>query len=167
MIQETTKALDVVQKMLTAFGKGDMEALKQTLSENTIWVYHGTDGIPYNGTYQGKDGAVKFITNIMSNVDVLDFQIAKFVADQNTVVVLGSEKQKILHRAGIACGAGRQRQLSCDGNANQLGLTGSIRLSSEDKLCVLAMAIPVSINSADSLQSAGQVFYSLSRSSVS
>lgn len=95
MIQETTKALNVVQKMLTAFGKGDMEALKQTLSENTIWVYHGTDGIPYNGTYQGKDGAVKFITNIMSNVDVLDFQIAKFVADQNTVVVLGSEKQKI------------------------------------------------------------------------
>lgn len=95
MIQETTKALDVVQKMLTAFGKGDMEALKQTLSENTIWVYHGTDGIPYNGTYQGKDGAVKFIINIMSNVDVLEFQIAKFVADQNTVVVLGSEKQKI------------------------------------------------------------------------
>ena len=43
MVQETTKALNVVQEMLTAFGKGDMEALKQTLSDNTIWVYHGTD----------------------------------------------------------------------------------------------------------------------------
>lgn len=95
MAQETTKALEVVQEMLTAFGKGDMEALKQTLSDDTVWEYHGTDGIPYNGTYQGKEGAVKFITNIISNVDVLDFQIVKFVADQNTVVVLGGEKQKI------------------------------------------------------------------------
>jgi ketosteroid isomerase-like protein len=95
MIQETTKALNVVQEMLTAFGKGDMEALKKTLSDDTTWVYHGTDGIPYNGTYQGKEGAVKFIMNIMTNVDVLDFQVTKIVADQNTVIVLGSEKQKI------------------------------------------------------------------------
>ena len=95
MIQETTKAQNVVQEMLTAFGKGDMEALKRTLSDDTIWVYHGTEGIPYNGTYRGKEGAVKFITNIVSNVDVLDFQVTKIVADQNTVIVLGSEKQKI------------------------------------------------------------------------
>jgi len=95
MSQETTKALNVVQEMLTAFGKGDMEALKKTLSDDTTWVYHGVDGIPYNGTYQGKEGAVKFIMNIMANVDVLDFQVSKIVADQNTVIVLGSEKQKI------------------------------------------------------------------------
>ena len=95
MSQETTKALNVVQEMLTAFGKGDMEALQKTLSDDTIWIYHGTDGIPYNGTYKGKEGAVKFITNIVSNVDVLDFQVTKIVADQNTVIVLGSEKQKI------------------------------------------------------------------------
>ncbi len=95
MIQETTKAQNVVQEMLTAFGKGDMEALKKTLSDDTIWVYHGTEGIPYNGTYRGKEGAVKFTMNIMTNVDVLDFQVTKIVADQNTVIVLGSEKQKI------------------------------------------------------------------------
>lgn len=95
MSQETTKALNVVQEMLTAFGKGDMEALKKTLSDDTTWVYHGVDGIPYNGTYQGKEGAVKFIMNIMANVDVLDFQVSKIVADQSTVIVLGSEKQKI------------------------------------------------------------------------
>ena len=95
MTQETTKALTVVQEMLAAFGKGDFEALKKTLSEDTVWVYHGVDGIPYNGTYNGKDGAVRFITNIVSHVDVLDFQVFKMIADQNTVIVLGSEKQKI------------------------------------------------------------------------
>lgn len=101
MSQETTKALNVVQEMLTAFGKGDMEALKRTLSDDTTWVYHGVNGIPYNGTYQGKEGAVKFIMNIMANVDVLDFQVTKIVADQNTVIVLGSEKQKIKRNSEV------------------------------------------------------------------
>jgi hypothetical protein len=101
MSQETTKALNVVQEMLTAFGKGDMEALKKTLSDDTTWVYHGVNGIPYNGTYQGKDGAVKFIMNIMANVDVLDFQVTKIVAEQNTVIVLGSEKQKIKRNSQV------------------------------------------------------------------
>lgn len=95
MAQETQQALSVVQKMLTAFGKGDMETLKQTVSDDTVWVYHGVDGIPYNGTYKGKDGAVRFISDIVSNVDVLDFQVIRIIADQNTVVVLGNEKQKI------------------------------------------------------------------------
>lgn len=95
MAQETKQALNVVQEMLAAFGKGDLETLKQTLSEDTVWVYYGVDGIPYNGTYEGKDGVIRFITNIISNVDILDFQVSKIVADQNTVIVLGSEKQRI------------------------------------------------------------------------
>ena len=41
MIQETTKALNVVQEMLTAFGKGDMDALQKTLSDDTIWISSG------------------------------------------------------------------------------------------------------------------------------
>ena len=95
MAQDTQQALQVVQKMLAAFGKGDLETLKQTLSEDTVWVYYGVDGIPYNGIYEGKDGVVRFITNITGNVDILDFQVSKIVADGNTVIVLGSEKQKI------------------------------------------------------------------------
>ena len=95
MKQETQKSVEAVQAMLAAFGKGDMEALKYSLSENTVWVYHGVEGIPYNGTYNGKDGAVQFIGNIISNVDILDFQVANILANGNTVVVLGSEKQRI------------------------------------------------------------------------
>ena len=95
MKQETQKSVEAVQAMLAAFGKGDMKTLKHSLSENTVWVYHGVEGIPYNGTYNGKDGAVQFIGNIISNVDILDFQVANILANGNTVVVLGSEKQKI------------------------------------------------------------------------
>lgn len=51
--------------------------------------------MPYTGTYNGKEGAVKFITNIVSNVQVLDFKINKIVSDNDTVVVIGYEKQKV------------------------------------------------------------------------
>lgn len=39
--------------------------------------------------------------NIMANVDVLDFQVTKIVAEQNTVIVLGSEKQKIKRNSEV------------------------------------------------------------------
>ncbi len=39
--------------------------------------------------------------NIMANVDVFDFQVTKIVAEQNTVIVLGSEKQKIKRNSEV------------------------------------------------------------------
>lgn len=93
--QTDSPEIQTVSKMLQAFGKGDMEALKNTLSENTVWHYNGSDAIPYSGTFKGKDGAVKFISAIMGSVDILDFKVNQLLANGKTVVVLGSEKQKI------------------------------------------------------------------------
>lgn len=81
--------------MFEAFGKGDMETLKTTVSEDSVWNYEGPKEIPYTGSYQGKEGAVQFIQNIFGNVEVLDFGVDKMVAEDDTVVVLGHEKQKI------------------------------------------------------------------------
>jgi uncharacterized protein len=86
---------EVVNKMLQAFGTGNMDALKQTLSDTTVWNYNGSTSIPYSGTYKGKDEVVKFIGNIVSNVDILDFKVEQIIANGKTVVVLGFEKQKI------------------------------------------------------------------------
>lgn len=86
---------EVVNKMLQAFGAGNMDALKLTLSDTTIWNYNGSALIPYSGTYKGKDEVVKFIGNIVSNVDILDFKVEQIIANGKTVVVLGFEKQKI------------------------------------------------------------------------
>lgn len=36
----------VIDKMLDAFATGDVEALVETVSEDTPWVYHGTQVIP-------------------------------------------------------------------------------------------------------------------------
>ncbi len=90
-----SQEVEVVNKMLQAFGTGNMEALKLTLSDSTVWNYNGSTLIPYSGTYKGKDEVVKFIGNIVSNVDILDFKVEQIIATGKTVVVLGSEKQKV------------------------------------------------------------------------
>lgn len=90
-----SKEIEVVNKMLQAFGTGNMEALKITLSDSTEWNYNGSDLIPYSGTYKGKNEVVKFIGNIVSNVEILDFKVEQILNNGKTVVVLGSEKQKI------------------------------------------------------------------------
>ncbi|AMA49701.1 MULTISPECIES: nuclear transport factor 2 family protein [Flavobacterium] len=96
-----SKEVEVVNKMLQAFGAGNMEALKLTLSDSTVWNYNGSNLIPYSGTYKGKNEVVKFIGNIVSNVEILDFKVEQILNNGNTVVVLGSEKQKIKQNGKI------------------------------------------------------------------
>jgi ketosteroid isomerase-like protein len=90
-----SKEVEVVNKMFQAFGTGNMDALKTTLTDSTVWVYNGSETIPYSGTYKGKEAVVKFIGNIVSNVEILDFKVDQIIPNGKTVVVLGSEKQKI------------------------------------------------------------------------
>jgi uncharacterized protein len=87
--------LQTVETMFQAFGTGNLEALQETLSNNTVWIYHGPKDIPYAGEYRGKDEAAQFIVNIGSNVDIQGFQAEKFITEGNTGVVLGNKQQKI------------------------------------------------------------------------
>ncbi len=87
---------EIVQTMYGAYGDGNMEALKATLSNDIVWIYHGTSEIKHAKTYQGKAGVMQFFADVSEHIEYLDFQPRQFIAQENIVVVLGSEKQKIL-----------------------------------------------------------------------
>src|SRR5690554_4246321 len=84
----------VVDKMFAAFGSGDIEKIVETVSEDTIWVYHGTQVIP-KATYKKKERARTFFSNILNFTEILHFEPKQFIVEDNTVVVLGYEKQKV------------------------------------------------------------------------
>lgn len=65
MEKEKSLEIEVVKRMLQAFGSGNMEEFKKALSEDTVWNYNGTDNIPYSGTYKGKEEAVSIISSRM------------------------------------------------------------------------------------------------------
>ena len=87
-------AKEVVNKMFTAFGQGDVEKFVETVSGDTVWIYHGTQVIP-KGVFEGKEGARKFITNILSQTEIIRFEPQQFICDGQMVVVLGQEHQRV------------------------------------------------------------------------
>ncbi|MCZ7666910.1 MAG: nuclear transport factor 2 family protein [Chloroflexi bacterium] len=52
-------AKTVVEKMFAAFGSGDVEKFVATVSDDTVWVYHGTQIIP-SGVFEKRKASGLF-----------------------------------------------------------------------------------------------------------
>lgn len=90
----TNSARTVVDRMFTAFANGDVEKFIETVSEDTVWIYHGTQIIP-KGTFEGKEGVRKFFNNILNNTEIINFEPQQFICEGNMVAVLGQEHQRV------------------------------------------------------------------------
>lgn len=84
----------VVDTMLNAFAAGDVDAIVDTVSDDTLWIYHGTQVIP-KGEFKGKEGVRKFFTRILRGTEVLEFEAERFIIQDNVVVILGHEHQRV------------------------------------------------------------------------
>lgn len=87
-------AKTVVEKMFTAFDSGDIEKFVETVSDDTIWIYHGTQIIPA-GVFENKQGVRAFFGNILEKTEIISFEPQQFIVDGNMVVVLGQEHQRV------------------------------------------------------------------------
>lgn len=87
-------ARSVVDKMFTAFANGDIDAFVGTVSDDTVWTYHGTQVIP-KGIFEGKEGVRTFFKSIVENMDILNFEPVEFIVEGNKVAVLGQEHQRV------------------------------------------------------------------------
>lgn len=84
----------VVEKMFAAFANGDIEKFVETVSEDTVWIYHGTQIIP-TGVFEKKEGVRAFFSNILDKTEIISFEPRQFIVEGNMVVVLGNEHQKV------------------------------------------------------------------------
>lgn len=84
----------VVEKMFSAFSSGDVEKFVATVSDDTVWIYHGTHIIPA-GSFEKKDGVRAFFTNIMERTEIINFEPLQYIVEGNVVVVIGKEHQRV------------------------------------------------------------------------
>lgn len=89
-----TSAKAVVETMFAAFGSGNVAAILETVTDDTVWIYHGTQVIP-KGTYEGREGVRNFFKNILNGTEVIRFVPGQFIVEGNMVVVLGHEHQRV------------------------------------------------------------------------
>ncbi|MBO3099846.1 nuclear transport factor 2 family protein [Gelidibacter pelagius] len=87
-------AKTVVENMFSAFSSGDVEKFVATVSDDTVWIYHGTHIIPA-GSFEKKEGVRTFFTNIMERTEIINFEPLQYIVEGNMVVVRGREHQRV------------------------------------------------------------------------
>ncbi len=87
--------VDVVQRMYAAVGGGDIPTVLDLLADDVEWVLQGPSVIPWAGTHRGREAVGEFFSMLGQNLDFEQFEPREFVAQGDTVVVLGYERSLV------------------------------------------------------------------------
>jgi uncharacterized protein len=71
-----------------AFMRGDIPAILDTLTDDTVWVSPGPADLPSSGTFRGKQEVVAFFTSLGETSEFQVFDPREFIAQGDKVVVL-------------------------------------------------------------------------------
>jgi uncharacterized protein len=85
----------VVQETYEAVGRGDIPALLDLLADDVEWTFQGPSVIPFAGTRRGREGVAEFFSLVGGNLEFERFEPREFVAQGDTVVVLGFERSLV------------------------------------------------------------------------
>ena len=98
-MSERTNA-DVVQQGYEAFGRGDIPALLDLLTDDVEWTLQGPSVIPFAGTRHGREGVAEFFSVLGETLDFEQFEPREFVAQGDTVVVVVGFERSLSRATG-------------------------------------------------------------------
>ncbi len=87
--------VDVVQRNYEAVGRGDIPAVLDLLTDDVEWTMQGPSEIPFTGTRRGREAVGEFFSVLGENLEFEHFEPREFIAQGDTVVVLGYERSLI------------------------------------------------------------------------
>ena len=93
-MNERTK-VGVVQQGYEAFGRGDIPAVLDLLTEDVEWTLQGPSVIPFAGTFRGREGIEEFYSLVGETLEFEQFEPREFVAQGDMVVVVGYERSVV------------------------------------------------------------------------
>ncbi|HEU0114560.1 MAG TPA: nuclear transport factor 2 family protein [Thermomicrobiales bacterium] len=82
----------VVQELFAAIQRGDREAIAASLTDDVEWEVPGPAEIPYAGVFHGRADVLRFFVIFEAAVEFESWAARQFVAEGNTVVVVGDER---------------------------------------------------------------------------
>ena len=79
----------LVQSAYEAFGRGDMEALAEVMTDDIEWVDPGDPADdPNAGTFNGKEAVLGWFGRLASTLDFTTFEPREFIAENERLVSL-------------------------------------------------------------------------------
>lgn len=79
--------VQLVREAYAAFGRGDIQSILDSLSDNVEWKAPPVE--PIAGTYRGRDGVAEFFRKVAETFEFTRFEPREFVAQGDRVLVLG------------------------------------------------------------------------------
>ena len=81
---------EMAQELYDLFGRGDVPAILDLLTDDIKWTCPGpTEILPYARVYNGKQEVALFFKLIYENKDFPSFEAREFIAEGDKVVALG------------------------------------------------------------------------------
>lgn len=89
------KNLQIAQRSYECFARGDIEGLLALFDARIVWKCPGPADLPTAGTRTGRDEVRAFFGTINELYEFEAFEPRTFLADGDTVVVLGGDRVKV------------------------------------------------------------------------
>ncbi len=85
--------VQVVKQVYTAFGRGDMLAILEMLTDDVEWSVPGSpEVLPWAGQRRGREQVGQFFQAVGGTLEFETFEPQQFIAQGEAVVVLGTER---------------------------------------------------------------------------
>jgi uncharacterized protein len=84
--------LHLVQTAYAAFGRGDIPALLNILTEDVRWQFIGDRKAPYTGTAKGRAQVGEWFGSVAAADDIQAFEPRQFLVGPDHVTVIGWER---------------------------------------------------------------------------
>jgi ketosteroid isomerase-like protein len=84
---------DVIQQAYDAFGRGDIPAVLELVSDDVRW--DAPELLPQGGSFSGRDGVGAFFQGMGEQFEDLDVDIHDLVDGDSRVVAVGASKGKL------------------------------------------------------------------------
>src|SRR6202035_3219740 len=72
--------VQIVQNAYTAFARGNIQTILDSLADDVEWALPGEGLIPQAGTYQKRDGVARFFQTLTQTTEFSNFEPREFIA---------------------------------------------------------------------------------------
>ena len=87
--------VQLVQELYGAFGRGDVPAILDQLTDDVVFFDPGAPEVPHAGRYRGRQEVGSYFARIAETMEIEEFAPTEFLAQADRVVVLGSLRARV------------------------------------------------------------------------
>ncbi len=78
-----------VQNIYEAFGRGDVDTIVSSVSDNVVWIDAGYPEVPFGSNGRSKAQIPDFFQKLAASINYTKFEPREFIEDDKNVIVLG------------------------------------------------------------------------------